>query len=194
MDYFVLTTSAQAGGVINDYPQGSPAIWKFGEGLRMAHEFPLHAEVCFSPLFPTFDKLYDFQSTTLSTPVVSGRVRRVIDSLSIHNAELLPVVLKNHRGEDVPGEYALLNLIGAENAIDMQGSDYKMNHIDKEQIGRIKKLRLQKDAISADAKMFRCHRMRRLTLIREDVAAAFHDAGLTGFRTYRAEGWNGLEI
>jgi hypothetical protein len=35
---------------------------------------------------------------------------------------------------------------------------------------------------------------RRLILIREDVLAAFEAAGLTGFRTYNAEGWNGLEL
>jgi hypothetical protein len=42
--------------------------------------------------------------------------------------------------------------------------------------------------------MFRCTMERRLILIREDVHAAFVQAGLTGFRTYNAEGWNGLEL
>lgn len=194
MNYFVLKTSSQDGAVIDAYPQGSPAGWKFDEGGSLARAFPANAEVVFSKSFPDFRKLYDFQSNILSAFVVSGKARKLIESLAVSNAEFLPVTLKDHRGNVAAEDYAFLNLLGGEDAIDMDRSDYKMNHIDKEQISRIKKLALKTDAIPPEAKMFRCSRMRRLALIREDVLAAFNEAGLTGFRTYPAEGWKGLEI
>ncbi|MCY1082302.1 imm11 family protein [Archangium lansingense] len=195
MNYYVLTTvSHQDAAVIDAYPRGSPADWKFDEGISLAREFPERAEVVFSKSFPDFRKLYDFQSNILSAFIVSGKARQLIESLRVPNAEFLPVALKDHRGNVVAEDYAILNLLGGEDAIDMERSDYKMNHIDKEQIGRIKKLALKPDAISPEARMFRCSRMRRLFLIREDVLAAFNEAGLTGFRTYPAEGWKGLEL
>jgi hypothetical protein len=194
MNYFVLKTASQDGAVIDAYPRGSPADWKFDEGISLAREFPERAEVVFSKSFPDFRKLYDFQPNILSAFIVSGKARQLIESLRVPNAEFLSVALKDHHGQVVAEDYAILNLLGGEDAIDMERSDYKMNHINKEQIGRIKKLALKPDAISPDAKMFRCNRMRRLILLREDVLAAFSEAGLTGLRTYPAEGWKGLEL
>lgn len=194
MNYFVLTVASQDGAIIDSYPRGSPAEWKFDEGIHLAREFPERAEVTFSRNFPDFRKLYDFQPNILGALIISAKARQLVDSLGVPHVEFLPVSIKDHRGNVVAGDYAILNLLGGEDAIEMERSDYKMNHINKEQIGRIKKLALKPEAISAEAKMFRCSRMRRLYLIREDVLAAFNEAGLTGFRTYPAEGWNGLEL
>ncbi|AEI63612.1 hypothetical protein LILAB_08505 [Corallococcus macrosporus] len=151
-------------------------------------------EVSFSDNYPEHRNLYDFQPNLMNGHLVSGKARNVIDALGVTNAEWLPVVVKDHQGTIVGPYYAFLNVLGAEEAIDLERSTYKMDHLEKDQIGRIKKLVLKHGAINPQAKIFRCTMERRLILIREDVHAAFVQAGLTGFKVYRAEGWNGLTL
>ncbi len=151
-------------------------------------------EVSFSNNYPDDRNLYDFQPNMMSNLLVSGRARKLIESLSVSNAEWLPVAIKDHKGNVVGPDYAFLNLLGAEDAIDMERSDYEMDSLEKDQIGVIDRLALNTSAISPDAKMFRCTKERRLILIRDDVHAAFEQAGLTGFKVYEAEGWDGLEL
>nr|WP_217439249.1 MULTISPECIES: DUF1629 domain-containing protein [unclassified Myxococcus] len=185
---------AEEAGFVDEYPRGSPTDWKFDKGISLARAFPMGGEVSFSRNYPDDRNLYDFQPNLMSGLLVSGRARKLIESLEVTNAEWLPVVLKDQEGNVVGPDYAFLNLLGAEDAIDMDRSVYRMNAIAKDQVGRVKNLVLKYDAINPQAKMFRCTTYLRLILIREDVLAAFEQAGLTGFRTYEAEGWDGLEL
>jgi hypothetical protein len=194
MDYWVLKSNAPDGGVIDAYPANGPTGWKYGKGAPLAREFPSSATVKFSKMFPDFRALYDFQPNTLSTWIVSRRVQGVIEQLQLQNAELLPVTIKDHQGAVAAEGYAFLNLIGAEDAIDLHKSRVTMDPMEKDQIGGIDEIILQPKAIKPDAKMFRCSAERRLFLIRDDVKQAFESAGLTGFRTFAANGWNGFDF
>ncbi|NVJ05729.1 hypothetical protein HUW63_10865 [Myxococcus sp. AM001] len=194
MKYFIFKVMAEEAGYIEELPSGSPADWKLHEGIGLAREFPMGGEVSFSNNYPDDRNLYDFQPNMMSNLLVSGRARKLIESLSVSNAEWLPVAIKDHKGNVVGPDYAFLNLLGAEDAIDMERSDYEMDSLEKDQIGVIDRLALNTSAISPDAKMFRCTKERRLILIRDDVHAAFEQAGLTGFKVYEAEGWDGLEL
>ncbi|ATB44483.1 imm11 family protein [Corallococcus macrosporus] len=194
MSFLILKVTLGEAGFIDAYPRGSPADWKFDKGISLTKEFPVGGEVTFSDNRPDARDLHDFQPNLMSGLLVSGRARKLIESLGVSNAEWLPVIVKDHKGNVVSPDYAFLNLQGAEDAIDMERSVYRMNAIAKDQIGRVKKLALKYEAISPQAKMFRCTMERRLILIREDVHAAFVQAGLTGFKVYEAEGWNGLAL
>ncbi|WP_342377435.1 hypothetical protein NVS55_39035 [Myxococcus stipitatus] len=195
MNYFVLKTQATSdGGLIELYPSKSPADYRFDRGESLIREFPRGASVGFSDNFPEARRLYDFQTNTLSALIVSGRVRKLLESLEITNAEYLPVAVKNHQDEVVAEDYAIVNLVGAEDAIDMDKGVYRMNALKKDQIGRINSLAIKESDIRPEAKMFRCTMMRRLILIREDVHEAFKREGLTGFKVYKAEGWDGLAL
>jgi hypothetical protein len=194
MNYFVLSTYAPDGGLIEMYPPKSPTEWRFQEGESLIKEFPRGAAVQFSDNYPDSRKLYDFQTNTLSSFVISERTRKLLESLEISNAEYLPVDIKDHKGQVVGKGYSILNLLGGEDAIDMEKSVYKMNSLAKDQVGRIKKLAINEKGIRPGAKMFRCTMQRRLVLIREDVHEAFKKEGLTGFKVYKAEGWKGIEL
>ncbi|WP_163868658.1 imm11 family protein [Myxococcus eversor] len=194
MKYFVFKVMAEEAGFVDEYPRGSPTDWKFGKGISLTRAFPMGGEVSFSDNYPDSRNLYDFQPNLMNGLLVSGRARKLIESLGVTNAEWLPVVLKDQEGNVVGPDYAFLNLLGAEDAIDMNRSVYDMNFIVKDQIGLIEKLALKSGSISPQAKMFRCTSYLRLILIREDVLAAFEQAGLTGFKVYEAEGWDGMEL
>ncbi|WIG94128.1 DUF1629 domain-containing protein [Myxococcus sp. SDU36] len=194
MNYFVLKVRGADAGFIDAYPRGSPADWKFDKGISLAKEFPTGGVVSFSDNYPDARELRDFQPNLMSALLVSGRTRKLLESFDVDNTEWLPVVVKDHKNNVVGPDYAFLNLQGAEDAIDMERSVYRMNAIAKDQIGRIKKLVVKHETIRPQAKIFRCTNERRLILIREDVHAAFVQAGLTGFKVYETEGWNGLEL
>ena len=117
-----------------------------------------------------------------------------MESLNVHNAEYLPVNIEDHSGKVVAENYAFLNLLGAEDAIDMEKSEYRMSALDKQQIASIDNIVLDKKAIPPDIKIFRCSKELRLILINEEVYEALKCAGLTGFRVFEAEGWDGFDF
>jgi hypothetical protein len=194
MDYFVLLLDSEAGGaVIDAFPKGSPADWKFDEGISLARAFPRNGSVIFSRNFLQLRKLLDFQPNILNTLIVSARARKVIEALGVTNAEFLPVAVKDHKGKVAAEDYAILNLLGGEDAIDMERSRFQMNRIDKDQVARFFELAVNPKGIDADARLFRCSRARRVFLVRQDARDALARAGLTGLRMVPAEGWNGQE-
>ncbi|MCP3162793.1 Imm43 family immunity protein [Myxococcus qinghaiensis] len=194
MDYFALKVRSDDGGRIDEYPCTGPILWKFAEGRSLAKDFPMGATVSFSDSHPERRSLYDFQPNLMRALLVSGRARKLIESLEVTNAEWLPVAIKDHKGKVIGPDYAFLNLLGAEDAIDLERSVYKMSSLEKDQLSHIRKLVLKPDSISPHAKMFRCTMQRHFILIREDVHAAFVEAGLTGLKLYSLEEWRGQEL
>lgn len=194
MDYSVLKTVAPDGAVIDAYPPGGPADWKYDKGISLAGNFPNPAAVVFSKNFPDFRRTYDFQPNILDALIVSSRTTAVLEQLGIVNAELLKVRLLNHSRGIVKEDYAFLNLLDSEDAIDMDQSEVEMNPLDEQQISEIDHLVLNRAAINPEAKIFRCRQLLTLVLVRDDVKEAFEKAGLTGYRTFAADGWNGFDF
>lgn len=192
MDYFVLTTGSNEGGVIDSLPAGSPKGWRLKEGLPLAAEFPPKATLVFTPNFPKQRKLVDFQPNVLDLLIVSPRVQELVQSLGIQNAEFLPVAIRDHKKKVVAPDYAILNLVGSEDAIDLDHSKVDMDPIVDGDVSRVLKLALNRKAIRPDAKMFRCARRTFLILVREDVRAAFEKAGFSGCKFVPAEGFDDL--
>jgi hypothetical protein len=193
MDYWILVDQSKEGGVIDCYPPGSPDDYLFDDARPLADQFPSGAAVKFSRNFPQARKLEDFQPNTMGALIVSRRVRELLDGLGVKNAEYLPVAVKDHKGEVIAPDYAILNLLGSEPAVDLKASIVEMGALDEDQIDTVKKLVLDHAAISPDAKIFRCAARRLLYMIRDDVKAAFEQAGLTGYRLFAADGWNGKD-
>jgi hypothetical protein len=195
MNYWVLNFPPTKGvAVIGAWPDGGPDDYLYNEAKPLAPVFQKDAALVFSHNFPSDRKLTDFQPNTIAGVIVSAKARAVIQGLKVDNAEFLPVMMKDHKDRVVDDNYAILNLLGAEEAIDMQLSEYRTSSLAKDQIKRIKKLVLQPAKIRPEAKMFRCTTKRRLILIRDDVKQAFEKNGLTGYQTFAAEGWNGSDI
>jgi hypothetical protein len=195
MNYWVFTFPPTKGvAVITAWPQGGPKDYLYNEAKPLAPAYPAGATMAFSQNFPDDRKLADFQPNTLAGVIVSAKARGVIEGLKVDNAEFLPVAIKDHKDRVVDDNYAVLNLLGAEDAIDMQRSQYSLGAIRKDQIMDLHKLVLQPDKIRPEAKIFRCSQQRRLILIRDDVRETFEQHGLTGYKLYAAEGWDGMDI
>lgn len=195
MNYFVLKVPAgPEDAVIDSLPEGAPAEWRFDEGQALAAEFPSDAVLKFSSNFPDGRRLHDFVANVLTMLIVSPKVRQVLEELEVPQVEYLPVTIVDHRGQVAGEDYSIVNLLGSQPAIDMSKSRYDMSHLAKDQIGDIDELVLDRDAIAADAKLFRATTSRRLFLMREDVLQALDAAGVEGKRTFVADGWDGMDF
>ena len=194
-DYYVIQVPAPAGaGVIDSYPPGGPADWRYHEAVSLRDAYPKGATMKFSRNFPDGRVLLDFVPNILMALIVSPKARKVIDTLEVRNAEFLPVTILDHRGGVAGEDYAILNLIGTEDAIDRSASTLRMSALIPAEIDRVKKMVLEKKAISPDAKMFRCRNAARVMLARDDVRAAFEKAALTGPVLIPPADWNGLHL
>jgi hypothetical protein len=193
MDYWILSAQSKQGGLIDCYPAGAPDDYLFDEGLPLADQFLAGAAVRFSKNFPQLRKLEDFQNNTMGALIVSPKVRALLDAFDLKNAEYLPVAVRDHKGDVVAPDYAILNLLGSEPAIDMSASTVTMDDLDEDQILSFKKLVLDRPSISPEARIFRCTARRLLYVVRNDVKEAFEKAALTGYRVFPADGWNGKD-
>jgi hypothetical protein len=198
MDYFVLRMAVGLEGndhaVIDSLPSKCPTEWRFFEGEPLASEFPENVALKLSRNFSTGRKLQDFVGNIIGLLIVSARAQTAIESAGVTNGEFLPVTIKDQKGKLVPQSFAILNLLGSEDAIDMKKSDVRMGAIEKTQVKAINRLVLNRQGIGRDARMFRASTMLRLVLVREDVRDALDAAGLTGYATFPADGWNGMDF
>ncbi len=195
MDYYVFRPFvSRGGGVIAGHPKASPEGWRWHEGEPLAAEYPADASVKFTANFPDARELRDFQPNILGGIIASPKAREVIAAVEVRGIETLPVAIRDHSGTVVAPDYAFLNPLGSQDAIDLRRSVLTMNALDKSQVLSVEKLVLAPERIDPDAKLFRCTTWMRLFLVRDDVKVAFEQAGLTGCRFFPAEGWDGLDI
>lgn len=192
MNYWVLRAQSPDGAIIDMLPEGSPTNWKMHKGERLAPHFPAGGKVAFSDHFPERRKLYDFVRSTQGVIIASPKVRQVLESLQLDNLEFLPITLCDHQWTRVAEGYSILNVLGSQEAIDMEKSKYKIDPITKREISRLKSLALQKDKIDPQAYLFRCSMMMELILMSDHVHDAFVKEGVTGFVARPAEGFNDL--
>ncbi|MDF3819373.1 hypothetical protein P3G55_05660 [Leptospira sp. 96542] len=189
---FSLLCDKNDGALLDAYPEGGPAGWRYLVSQRLASEFPSGGlTMGFSPNFPDRLKLYDFVDSILEIRIVSERVRRVIQELTPNDVEFLPVTLVDHKKEIVARDYFIMNIIADWDVIDLERSNVRMSHILKDNISRVWELRL-KEGLSADGpKLFRPRHLRSYTMVDPIVQAALTSAKLTGVKFLSAEGWDG---
>lgn len=181
------------GGVIEDLPEDGPRPFEYDLGTPLGGEFPKAASVDFSRNFPKDRGLCDFQPTTHEVLIVSSRVVMLLKELDVPGLEYLPVAIRDHRKRVIANDYAILNPLGSQPAIDMARSSCVMNSILKDQIMRIKRLVLDRKAIDPTARLFRCSTFRRRFLIHEDLKEAIETANLTGYKLFDADNWDGKD-
>jgi hypothetical protein len=191
MNYWVLKAESADGGIIDALPKDSPTNWKFAEGTPLARQFPAGGKVSFSDHFPDRRKVYDFVRNTVGVLLVSSRVKQVLEEVHVDNVEFLPVTLCDHQWNPVAEGYGILNVLGSQDAIDMQKSEYETSVISGD-ISHVSNLVLAKDKIDPKADLFRARNMMELILISDRVREAFNKAGLTGFKAHPAEGFDDM--
>lgn len=195
MKYWVLKARTPDDGVrLSIVPSAGPEGWQYHEGVSLADGYPQRgdASMYFDPDYPEDVVLYDFVDNINGLVVASQKAQTVFGKLGVSNIEVLPVWLCDHQDEVASREYAILNVLGSVDCIDMDRSIVRMDSIIKNQISGIKKIYLKHDSIQQDAKIFRASTRLNEIFVRDDVKKSLESAGLVGCKFFEADGWNGF--
>jgi hypothetical protein len=192
--YWVLTMSRDRDGVaLSGVPTSGAKAYKYSKGISLTDVHPKDAAsgIYYDPNLLDNIKLYDFVTNLNGLIIANSKAKAVLDSFEIDNLEYLSSWLYDHQKAVASKDYAIINVLGSVDVIDMKKSICVMDPITETQVQFIKKLVLDYDKIPNDAKIFRATTKLKLFLIRDDIKQAFEAAGLAGYKVFEAEGWNG---
>jgi hypothetical protein len=189
--FWAYGTGYNGGAVIQRFPEGAPRQFAFFEGRLLAGEFPFGMEVRFSEEFKKEIKIFDSMAVALSIPIVSRRIKEILERLAPTQCEFLPVVVSDHKKKPASHEHFVLNPLRIADIIDMGRSRYIASSFNPDQIGDLSELRLRPDAVGREIHIFRAKTMLKQVFIAESLYEAFQQAKVTGLRLFEAEGWNG---
>jgi hypothetical protein len=162
--------------------------------VPLKESWPQDAAIRISKNFTQVGGLADFMPNILNALIVSPKVQQLIHRLEVPDVELLPVKVLDQQNAVLAPDFAFLNPLGGQDAIDMEKAKYRMGSLNKTQIARIKDFVLKPQGIAPTAKLFRCTNYLRLFLVRDDVREVFEAAGVTGLRYVTPDGWDGSEL
>lgn len=192
--FWAFGTGFNEGAVIYHPPDGSPPAYEFFKGKRLARKFPAKATVRFADSFPKFIKVFDVVTSVFGVPIVSGKVRAILEELAEKDHEFLPMTLLDHKGKVASKEHFLLNPLRIEDVVDMQRSKYDRDRFEPDQIRRLMELHMKPAAVPDDVHLFRAKTKLDQIFIDDAVNDAFEKAKVTGLRLFPAEGWDGNDM
>jgi hypothetical protein len=189
--FWALGTGYNGGAVIQKLPDGSPPLFEFFEARALGSAFPSPAPMRFSDRFRPQTRVLDSVASDLSIPIVSGRLRAVLDRVAPGQCEFLPVVLLDHEGEVASPDHAIVNPLRTAELIDMAMSSYRTDSFDPGQIVTLTDLHILPDRVDPRLHIFRADTMLEQIFIDDAVHDAIERAGLTGLRLCPDDGWDG---
>ncbi|TEW52544.1 imm11 family protein [Psychromonas algicola] len=195
MKYWVFKISAPEGGAyLSRVPSKGPESYRYKKGESLIQEFKKHESLgmYFDPDYPDDTELFDFVDNINDLIIANQKIRDVFVALDFPNIEFLPIWLYDHQDQVASKEYAIVNVLGSVDCIDMEKSTIRMNSLIKDQVSRIKNLVLDYDKIPEDASIFRATTKLNEIFVRDDVKNEMESAGLEGCVFIEADGWNGL--
>jgi len=192
-DYYIFLADASDGPIIKDDLEEGPQDWEFLENESLLDEFPEVGVLHFSNE-NEYSKLYDFIENRLGTQIVSTKAKDIMldHGLDSSQVEYLPVTIKDQNGDVASNDYFMLNYINAQPIIDMTKSEYELSSFDDSQISVISKTELDLTNVDPKAKIFHPLTYKNITVIESSLLNAFQEAGVTGFWTIPAQGWDGM--
>ena len=192
-DYYIFLADSADGPIIKDDLEEGPQDWEFLENESLIDDFPEVGILHFSNE-NEYSKLYDFIENRLGTHIVSPKVKGIMldHGLDSSQVEYFPVTIKDQQGQVASSEYYMLNYINAQPIVDMEKTKYEVNDFDESQILIIQNMELELTDVDPKAKIFHPLTYKNITIIESSLLNAFKEAGVTGFWTIPAQGWNGM--
>lgn len=159
----------------------TPDFVGFDQGVRLVYPIPLiHLERSPGSDGPLTDNLIAPGTTGL---VMSSRLRRLLVDAGVSNLQVFPMSIARRTGTE--NDYALVNVIGAIECIDLERSAVELDAVTR-RIEWIERLVLREDLASAPM-MFRAAEFTQLLVVREAVRDVCVAKGVTGVQFVRPE-------
>lgn len=160
--------------------------WRATVGERMGEHYPAGVRLEMSNEHRGL-VIPDYIPNTLLMPVVTGKLKALLEKESGAEIEFLPFALYNHKGRVAAPECFIANVIGKKDWADMTKTRGEKSIISPGTFEALFLLQLDPAKVDPQAKLFRLDIMPRFLIVRDDLRAAFEQHGITGMK-YTAMG------
>jgi hypothetical protein len=132
------------------------------------------------PEFPDDLKLGDSIKNSGGYLVISKRLKEALEPAVADAVEYLPVRIINHKGRLASAAYFIANPLAIYDAIDLEKSTVKWNHINTDAITSISKLVLDGERLPRETSMFRLKAFERRVVLSRALADSLASGGFVG--------------
>ena len=180
--YFMVTEiESDESCLIDDLPRPlNKTLWRATEGGRMDAEYSAGVRLKFAKRSGLV--IPDYIPNTLLMPMVTGKLKALLEKEAGVEIEFLPFALYNHKGRVAAEDCFIANVIGTQDCADMTKTRGEKSIISPGEFEEMRRLVLDPDKVPPDAKLFRVSVFPRLPIIRDDLRAAFEREGIEGIR------------
>ncbi len=135
-------------------------------------------------------KMTDFSTTDLGAPIVSERLKNLLDNMKIQ-LQYFPVSIIEKEGAQPSSGYYAINIVGLVNCIDFDSSDLEIEEEDGEivdiiDVGTV----VLKDQNFGE--IYRLFLFERVIVIEGYFAQSLQEIGISGMKLIEPEKWNGI--
>ncbi|OJH37534.1 hypothetical protein BON30_29275 [Cystobacter ferrugineus] len=123
----------------------------------------------------------DYIPNTLLMPMVSGKLKVILETSAEVDIEFLPFTLYNHKKRLAADDCFIANVLGTHDCADMTKTRGEKSLISPGQFEALSVLALDPAKVP-DAKLFRLSVFPRALIIRNDLRTVFEHGGVSGIR------------
>ena len=154
--------------------------YEIKEGISRLQGFPTDAYFEMDKQFKKQVALSDNLSNLDRMAVVSEKLKAFIEAKRPSQVEFLPVIIKNHKGQEIEERYHVMSPLAIVDCIDLKRSEIEWNELDPDAISDVLKLILVPEALDTELLLFRAKHLLARIFVRPDFAEEIRDAGFTG--------------
>lgn len=151
--------------------KGVERRWELSEGIPRAANFTGDATLSMDDRYPYNMLLADNLLNKNDLIVVSGRLKRFIETRAVPDVEYLPVTILDHKGRVAEKDYFVVHPVNPLDCLDLANSEPRWSAIDTTRIKELKKFVLDESRLDPRRKLFRPKGFNLVTLVSRDLAA-----------------------
>lgn len=163
-------------------------IWEKGR-LLSASDYDLSNLEFWCETLP-LGEMTDFAATDLGAPVVSEKLKKVLDDLGV-TAQYFPASIAEKRSAQPRQGYYVMNIIGLVDCIDFAASDLEVEEEDGEvvDIEEVSTMVLKEESFGD---IYRMHMFERVIVLEGRIADNLQRLGVSGMKLIKPEKWDGI--
>ncbi|QRK12593.1 hypothetical protein JQX13_22725 [Archangium violaceum] len=182
-NYFILESHPSPENcTINKCPEPLDSKkWRIAEGEPMGGHYS-------PPVRLDMDKSHggmhipDFIDNNLHLPLVSGKLKQLLERESNAEIEFLPFMLYNHKGRVACDDCYIANVLGSQDCVDRTRTEGQEDASEPGQYIGLFRLFLDPARIDPQSRLFRISAKPSVLIIRDDLRALFEQNEVTGAR------------
>ncbi len=153
--------------------------WRIPKGQRMDAHYPPDVTLRMDAEQPGL-LVPDLIKNTFRFCLVSSKLKALLEQEAGAEIEFLPTAITNHKGRTVLGDFFIANVIGTQDCVDLERSEFDALEDEPDRFNALFRLHLREDRIPSGLKLFRIQPMPGVLVLRDDLRTRLEEQGLTG--------------